>query len=491
MTASLPISGITLLGLGPGDPGLMTCQAMQWLQQIPELYVRTRLHPALSQIPPSLTVHSFDDLYEQGESFEQVYAHIVDRILELGRQPQGVTYAVPGHPFVAEATGPEIYRRALELGLPVQIIDGMSFLEPVFTALRLDPFPHLLLVDALELGQRYTPGFAPAIPVLITQIYNRLSAAAVKLTLNAVYPDQHPVRLVHSAGSNQQLVEDLYLYEIDRSPHVGFMTALYVPPIAQDTSLESFQEVVARLRAPDGCPWDREQTHLTLRKYLLEETYEAIEALDVEDSAAVCEELGDLLLQIVLHAQIGSEDGEYTLTDIIQNINQKIIRRHPHVFGDVQVGGVDGVLRNWQKLKDAERAANDQTVSKGILDGIPRSLPALSQAQELQSRAARVGFDWPDIEPVRQKVAEEILEVQSAVLPGDREKELGDLLFAVVNLVRWYSADAEAVLRGCNQRFRARFAHIEKRAREMNRELSSMTLAEMDQLWDEAKQLGE
>jgi len=479
--------GITLLGLGPGDPAHLTRQAWEWLSQLDEMYVRTNQHPTLTGLPETLVVHSFDHLYETNERFEDVYNQIVDTILDLGKRPQGVTYAVPGHPMVAETTGTEIIRRAADASIPVRVIDGMSFLEPVFTALGLDPFPRLVLVDALDLGRLHTPNFPPDMPALITQVYHPMSASEVKLALNAVYPDDHPVRLVHAAGTSEQVVEDIPLYEIDRSSQTGLMSALYIPPLGKGTSIESFQEVVAHLRAPDGCPWDKEQTHLSLRKYLLEETYEALEALDAEDPLAICEELGDLLLQIVLHAQIAAEEGDFTMADILQGINGKIVRRHPHVFADLQVSGVDGVLRNWQKLKEAERAANGEIRVEGILNGVPSALPALSQAQEIQSRATRVGFDWPEIAPVLDKVFEELDEIRAAKNDTEREQELGDLLFAVVNLGRWYKIDAESALRLTNLRFRKRFAHIEKRAGELNRVLSEMSLAEMDQLWDEAK----
>ncbi len=489
METSRSQRGIVIVGLGPGEDRHLTREAWEWLSQIDRVYLRTQHHPLVTNLPTGLEIFSFDYFYETKETFEEVYEAIIEEIIQMGRQSQGVTYAVPGHPFVAEATAPEIIRRAAQQAIPVRIIEGMSFLEPVFSALQLDPFPRLALLDALEIGRLHTPGYAPDMPALITQIYNQMTASAVKLALNAVYPDEFRVRLVHAAGTRQQIVEDVMLYEIDRSPHLGLMTALYVPALGADTSLEAFQEVVARLRAPDGCPWDREQTHLTLRKYLLEEAYEAIEALDNEDTNALREELGDLLLQIVLHAQIAVEEGEFTLAEVIQGIHRKIVRRHPHVFGEAQVSGVDGVLRNWQKLKNEERTMNGQEQPNSILDGVPLSLPALAQAQEVQSRAARVGFDWSEIQPVLDKVFEEIQEVQTAKDDAEREKELGDLLFAVVNLARWHKVEAESALRAANRRFRQRFAHIEARARQAGRDLTSMSLEEMDRWWDEAKRL--
>jgi tetrapyrrole methylase family protein/MazG family protein len=407
-------------------------------------------------------------------------------VLELGARPEGVVYAVPGDPFIAEATCPVIAARAQASGLELRIVNGISFLEPVFSALGLDPYPHLVLMDALELSQAHVPTFPPDMPVLVAQIYSKMVAAEVKMTLNTLYPDEHPVRLVHAAGTPDERVEQLPLYKIDRSKHIGLLTVLFVPPLGEGTSLEAFLEVVAALRAPDGCPWDREQTHLSLRTNLIEEAYEALAAMDEEDAAHMAEEFGDLLLQIVLNAQIASEEGEFSMADVIQGIYDKIIRRHPHVFGDVKVDGVQGVLKNWEKLKAGERAGSKDP-GRGLLDSIPVALPALSQAQEIQDRAARVGFDWPEVEGVLDKIAEEIREVRAARDEQELSDELGDLFFALVNLTRWKKIDAEAALRATSQRFRNRFAYIERAARKKGRKLSEMSLEEMEALWQAAK----
>lgn len=482
---------ITLLGLGPGDPALLTREAWDHLLGLEEVVLRTTRHPTVAGFPAALRVTSFDDLYEQGEKFEHVYAAIVERVLELGRRPQGVTYAVPGHPYVAEATGPEIARRAQAEGIPLRVIEGISFLEPVFTALGLDPFPRMALADALELGTLHTPNFPPDAPALITQIYSRTVASEVKLTLNAVYPDQHRVRLIHGAGTPDAAVEDLALYEIDRSRRTGLLTALYVPPLAEQTSMEQFQEIIAALRAPDGCPWDREQTLETMGNDLLEETYEVLDALDRRDRAGVGEELGDLLMSLTMMAQIGSEEGDFTLAEVIQGISRKLIRRHPHVFGDVKVDGTRGVLLNWEKLKEEERKAKGVAEEKGLLDGVAKSLPALSRAQTYQDRAAHVRFDWEHIDGVKEKVMEEWREVEEASTPDEQEKEVGDLLFAVVNLARWMKIDAEAALRRTNQRFFKRFRYIEREARAQGRSMTEMKMEEMETLWQAAKQFDE
>lgn len=477
--------GITLLGLGPGDPNLLTRQAWQTLQDASEIYLRTRQHPSVAGFPLSLLVHSFDELYENGESFEAVYAQIVQRVLDLGQRSEGVIYAVPGHPFVAEATTTEIAHRARKMGIHLRVIDGISFIEPTLSALGLDPFPHMALVDALELGSNHVPPFPPDVPALIGQIYSTTVASEVKLTLMETYPDHHPVQLVHGAGTEQVIVESLVLYEIDRSQNIGLQTALYVPPLGMATSFEAFQEIIARLRAPDGCPWDREQDHQTLRTNLLEEAYEALAALDANDPQAMKEELGDLLLQIVLHAQIASEYGEFKMSDILHGIHSKIVYRHPHVFGDVVVDGVGKVLQNWEMLKAEERKVNGKAEAS-LLDSVPAALPALIQAQEYQERAARVGFDWSDVQGVLDKVCEEVEEVRSAE-GNKRSSEIGDLLFAVVNMARWCEADAESLLREANTRFKRRFSFIEQSARTRGKQVTDLTLREMDELWEAAK----
>jgi tetrapyrrole methylase family protein/MazG family protein len=480
------LHGITIVGLGPGDPGLVTRQAWDFLGKITEIYLRTRMHPTVTGFPAELRVHSFDHFYEEGISFEVVYEQIVEKILSLGQRKNGVVYGVPGHPFIAEATSPEIVRRAREDGIPVTVIEGLSFLESTISVLGIDPFPHAALVDALELAVDHHPPFPPSAPAIIAQIHSPSVASDVKLTLMSVYPDQHEVQLVHGAGTPQALVETMFLYEIDRSQNIGLLTALYLPPLEKSTSFEAFQEIVAHLRAPDGCPWDREQTHQSLRPYLLEETYEVLAALDASDQGALREELGDLLLQVVLHAQIASEYGEFSMADVLQEINEKLVRRHPHVFSDLELDNKQKVLENWERLKSVERGGveNDKN---GVLNGVSQALPALVQAQTYQERVHRVGFDWKNIRGVYEKIAEELSEVQQSLSSVEYEDEIGDLLFAVVNLARWLKIDAESALRSANSRFRMRFEELESTVRSEGRDVSDLKLEELDDLWNRIK----
>jgi tetrapyrrole methylase family protein/MazG family protein len=275
------------------------------------------------------------------------------------------------------------------------------------------------------------------------------------------------------------------LHAIDQSPHIASQTCLYVPALGEAVAFEEFQELIAHLRSPEGCPWDREQTHQSLRRNLLEETYEALEALDADDPAAMREEFGDLLLQIVLQTQIASEYGEFRMSDVVNSIYTKLVRRHPHVFGDLELDDAGAVRVNWERLKAAEREVNGGE-RKGLLAGVPVSLPALSQSEAYQQRAARVGFDWPQIEGVLDKIGEEIEEVRRA--EGDeRALEIGDLFFALVNLARWFDIDPESALRQTNQKFRRRFETIERAAKDQGREIGQMTLQEMDAIWEAAK----
>lgn len=251
--------------------------------------------------------------------------------------------------------------------------------------------------------------------------------------------------------------------------------------------LREFEDIVRALRAPDGCPWDRKQDHRTLRPFVLEEACEVAEAIDTGEPAKLREELGDLLLQIVLHSVIGEENGTFGLDDVARDISAKMIRRHPHVFADVKVSGTEDVLRNWDEIKRAEKG---DAAPKSVLEGIPADLPALMRAEKMQVKAARVGFDWPEVEQAMEKIPEELAELTAAYHSGDRdtiEEEIGDLLFAVVNVARFLEVDPEGALARTTRKFSARFRHIEESARRAGKRLEDMSLDEMDALWEEAK----
>jgi len=354
-----------------------------------------------------------------------------------------------------------------------------ALISSVFETLRLTPPSRLILLEAPSLASAHVPPYPPDAPALFVGVDAPDLAAHIKSVLLTTYPAEHGVMWVSDRKTKKETLAELAGETFDRR------VCLYIPALGEGTSFDAFTEIIAHLRAPDGCPWDREQTHQTLRKHLLEEAYEAISAIDSGDFNAMREEFGDLLLQVVLQSQIASEEAQFNINQVIQGIHSKIIRRHPHVFGDLKLDGVDGVLANWEKLKEKERAKKKE--DRGILDGVPLALPALSQAQEYQERAARVGFDWPEIEGVLDKIAEEIEEVRQATDGAELTSELGDLLFALVNLARWKKVDAESALRGTNLKFKKRFAYVEQGAKNQGRNLSELTLDEMESLWQEAK----
>ena len=245
-------------------------------------------------------------------------------------------------------------------------------------------------------------------------------------------------------------------------------------------------DIIARLRSPDGCPWDRKQTHASMRENLLEECYEVLEALDRGDSAKLCEELGDLLMQVVMHAQIAAESGEFELGDVIKSISAKLIRRHPHVFGSLKVKNADEVLLNWEALKKRERAKDTS-----MLDNVPRHMPALAYSQELQRRVARVGFDWEDLDGVIDKLAEEVGEFRRSESEEEKEAEFGDLLFTLANIARRLGISLEAALRQANRRFYQRFSYMEKVCRERGANFAELSFEEQNALWEEAKKKAE
>lgn len=354
-----------------------------------------------------------------------------------------------------------------------------SLVTSTLDMLRITPISRLVLLEARTLTEAHVPPFPPELPVLLLDVDD---SSQVTTVLRTVYPAAHRVQI-----RDGELVREMTLADFGEATFANSVQ-IFVPALAEGTAFESFAEIVAHLRAPNGCPWDREQTHTSLRTHLLEESYEALEAIDAGDFTSMREEFGDLLLQIVLNAQIAGEAGEFTMTDVVKGIHDKIVRRHPHVFGDVELEGVKGVLQNWERLKEKERSKKKE--EKGLLDGVPLSLPALTQAQEYQDRAARVGFDWPEIEGVLDKVREEIEEIKQAENQEQVAAELGDLFFVLVNLARWKEVDAESALRGTNLKFKKRFGFVEQGAKVQGQSLSDMTLEEMDALWNEAKKQG-
>ncbi len=512
---------ITIVGLGPGAVGNLSLETMGLLKGEAQVILRTAVHPTVAELQrQDVQFTSCDDLYETLDSFEEVYAAIVSRVLAAAAAGD-VVYAVPGSPLVAEKTVVLLRTAAREQGVKLVIKPSMSFLDLAYVELGIDPIAGLQIIDAQDFG---TAAIAGNHPLIVTQVYNQMVAGDLKLALMEALPDEYEIYFLRNLGLPDEECRPIKLFELDRQPNIDHLTSAYIPPVAEqtempadlgviefdaedaedgeieacaddflpeagfdDVDIQPLVDVMRTLREPGGCPWDREQTHASIRSNMIEEVYEYLEAVDQGDVKGMREELGDVLMQIVFHARMAQETGSFDLQDVIDDVVDKLIRRHPHVFGDTHVSGSDEVLVNWEAIKKQEKQER-----KHVLDGVAQGLPALMRAYKLQGKAAKVGFDWSDVKDVWAKVEEELGELQEALAKGDKaaaESELGDVIFALVNYARFYKIEPEVALNGTNNRFATRFGYVEQQVEKSGKGWQEFSLAELDKFWDEAKKL--
>ncbi|MFD0051772.1 nucleoside triphosphate pyrophosphohydrolase [Actinomycetes bacterium NPDC127524] len=487
------INEIVIIGLGAGDLDQLPLGVYKLLKKSSMCYVRTIEHPVISELQSEgVAFESFDAVYEKHDGFSEVYEEISDILLDKAKS-EAVLYAVPGHPMVAEKTVQLLLEKGEEKGIKITVSGGQSFLDALFQSVKIDPIEGFQLLDgtALKVEQIHIGQH-----MIIGQVYDAYVASDVKLTLMEKLPDDHEVFIVTAAGSKEESVRKTVLYELDRHLELNNLTSVYVPPVKEEEKkfreFSKLKQIIARLRGPGGCPWDQKQTHESLKTYLIEEVYELIDAIDSDDVEAMIGELGDVLLQVMLHAQIGDDEGMFSIEDVIEEVSSKMVRRHPHVFGDVEVNGVEEVLANWQDIKEAEKESAPKTNS--LLDDIGKALPNLIRANEYQRRAANVGFDWDQVSEAWDKVKEEVQEVEAELhVANNRERikdELGDLFFALVNVTRFYGIQAEEAVHAANQKFYRRFSYIEECVARDNKQFADYSLAELDRYWDEAKSKG-
>jgi len=468
---------VVVVGLGPAGPDLVTQATVDAIAGVPTArrFVRTTRHPSASIVEGAT---SFDDVYERAERIEDVYARIVDALVAAASAGGDVLYAVPGSPAVAERT---VELLVADDRVAVEVVPALSFLDLAWVRLGVDPFAAgVRVVD----GHRFAVEAAGERgPLLVGQCDAPDVLSEVKLAFDDAVPPS--VTVLQRLGLPDERIVELAWEDLDRAGAVApdHLTSLWIPvgaaPVASE--LVTFAEVVRRLR--EECPWDREQTHESLTKYVLEEAYEVVDAIQEGSVDHLEEELGDLLLQVVLHAAIAAQAGDFTLADVARGITEKMVRRHPHVFGDVSVAGAAEVHRNWEAIKADEKAAAGATATS-VLDGIPGSLPALAYAAKLSKRAASVGFDWRVLAPVFDKVREELDELEAEPASSD---ELGDVLFSVVNVARHLGHDPESALRGAATKFRRRFELVEREAAARGLDLQAADEAVVDGLWELAK----
>jgi tetrapyrrole methylase family protein/MazG family protein len=483
------VGRIVVVGLGPGSSDHLTRETLAAIERIPHRYLRTAVHPSAHLVPDAV---AFDEIYESADRFDDVYAEIVERLVTAAVEHGEILYAVPGSPLVLERTVATIRGDAR---VEVELLPAMSFLDVAWARLGVDPVEAgVRLVDGHEFP---TAAAGHTGALLVAHTHANWVLSDVKLAVDDPDGrlDDTPVVLLRALGTADEEIVETTWAEMDRAIDADHLTSLYVPaldvPVGE--GYVRFHQLARTLR--EQCPWDVEQTHHSLVPYLIEESYEvvdAIRALDPDDPATdehLIEELGDLLYQIEFHATIAEQEGRFSIVDVTGGIHDKLVRRHPHVFGDadgnpVEVADTGEVLDNWEAIKRAEKGRTS------VFDGVAGSLPSLAYAHEVQKKAAKVGFDWPDVDGALPKIAEEADELRSALAdtsPTAIDDELGDLLFAVVNVARHLRVDPEAALRGAVQKFRGRFEAVEALARERGLDLRASDLATLDALWDEVK----
>ncbi|SDQ04241.1 nucleoside triphosphate pyrophosphohydrolase [Virgibacillus salinus] len=475
---------IEIIGLGSGDLDQLPLGIYKKLSNTSNsIFARTINHPVINTLQDEGVIFtSFDEIYQTTEQFDEVYRRIVDSLIEESHQSP-VIYAVPGHPMLAEKTVQLLLDQDEVL---VEVIGGQSYLDDLFTSLRIDPIEGFQFIDGTGFNRNQLNYRQH---IIFCQVYDQFIASNVKLELLEDLPASYQVTIVEAAGSNQEKITKVPLEELDYSLKVNNLTSVYIPPAPAymlNHTFSRLREVIAVLRGPNGCPWDKKQTHETLREYAIEEVYEVIEAIDNQDDEGIVEELGDLLLQVLLHSQIGEDDGYFTVDDVIRSITDKMIHRHPHIFADKTVESIEDVYKTWDAIKQEEKG----DYRKSVLDGIPAGLPALARAFKLQKKAAKTGFDWVDIKDIWKKLQEELDEVDEAIVSQDKseiEKELGDVLFVLANISRYYKVNPEIALNLTNQKFHSRFSYIEEQLESQGKDLYETTLEEMDYYWNQAK----
>lgn len=482
---------IYILGLGPGNVDSLTMGVVDKIKNGNRNYLRTKKHPTVEFFTENnISYETYDYLYEKEDEFKDIYQYMADDLIEKAKKYGTINYLVPGNPLVAEMTVDILLKRENE-EMKIEVISGISFIEPIIELVKRDPINGLKIVD----GTRFNISDIDInLDCIIAQVYNMRIATDIKLKLSEVYGDEYEIYLIDSAGiKSEEEILRIPIYELDRVKDVGHLTSIYIPKMDKINkkiyNINDIVDTVEILRSDEGCPWDRKQTYESMRECVLEEAYEVVEAVDEDDIDGLVEELGDLLLQIIFYAQIGLEYGEFNLHNITTNLNEKLIYRHPHVFNRKKLAKSDEMMYNWDKLKFEDRNITTYT---DTLKDVPK-LPSLMSSYKIQERASKAGFDWDSVNGALDKVREEYYEVIEAIDDieggdvGEVEEELGDLLFAVVNVCRFFNVNPEVALNKTINKFITRFEFMETKVEQMGNELQDMTLEEMDKLWDEAK----
>lgn len=478
---------LKIMGLGPGAYEALTIGALKELKNNKNIYFRTEKHPTVDFLKDEgIKFESYDHAYEKYDSFDDVYKYIAEDLITKIKDDEDLIYAVPGHPLVAEKSVINLIELCKENNIQYEVLPAVSFVDAMMEALQVDPIEGVKIIDAFDMKNQILD---KRVGTIITQVYNNFIASEVKLRLLEGYEDDTEIIFVRAAGvEGLESIRKILLYELDWQEDIDYLTSIYIPKdLGNKKDFQDLLDIIETLRNPGGCPWDREQTHESLKSALLEECYEVIDAIENKDEDALIEELGDVLLQVVFHASIGKEDGYFDIMDVIGGISNKMINRHPHVFGNEKANTSEQVLVNWDEIKKEEKGIKTLTEE---MQNIAKSLPATTRAYKVQKKAKKVGFDWDDVNCAMDKVKEELNEIKEVYNCEDKsiiEGEVGDLLFACINVARFLEVDGELALDKTIKKFIKRFSYIENEAIKNNKNLKDMTLEEMDKLWEEAK----
>lgn len=478
---------LKIMGLGPGAYEALTIGALKELKNNKNIYFRTEKHPTVDFLKDGgIKFESYDHAYEKYDSFDDVYKYIAEDLITKIKDDEDLIYAVPGHPLVAEKSVINLIELCKENNIQYEVLPAVSFVDAMMEALQVDPIEGVKIIDAFDMKNQILD---KRVGTIITQVYNNFIASEVKLRLLEGYEDDTEIIFVRAAGvEGLESIRKIPLYELDWQEDIDYLTSIYIPKdLGNKKDFQDLLDIIETLRNPGGCPWDREQTHESLKSALLEECYEVIDAIENKDEDALIEELGDVLLQVVFHASIGKEDGYFDIMDVIGGISNKMINRHPHVFGNEEANTSEQVLVNWDEIKKEEKGIKTLTEE---MQNIAKSLPATTRAYKVQKKAKKVGFDWDDVNCAMDKVKEELNEIKEVYNCEDKsiiEGEVGDLLFACINVARFLEVDGELALDKTIKKFIKRFSYIENEAIKNNKNLKDMTLEEMDKLWEEAK----
>ena len=471
------MAAIIIVGLGLGHSEAITVEASRALLQAAELHLPGGCKSSCDIDGP---------IHRCSQSLDMEAANLAEHIVEQVENGADVTLGVPGDPSDWQVLLEEIDAVAAPRGIVLRRIPGVSLLSPVLAVLGLGVSPGLFVTTATQLASKPHPEFGPDCSAIVMHLHANSNVDALQKTLLNQYASDYRVALVHPRGEKIEMVEWISLGDLSARAGGIEMSGLFLPAADTMGGLAGLQATVAQLRGPDGCPWDREQTHRSLRSNLLEEAYETLAAIESGDSPMLVEELGDLLLQVVMHTQIAIDANGFGMAAVIAGVNNKLVRRHPHVFEGLSVGGVEDVLHNWENIKAAEKNANKDG-HDGAFSTVPEVLPALLQAQTYQNRAARAGFDWSELNGVVERIREEIEELDEARGLEQKTAETGDLLFTLVNLARWLDIDAESALRDASARFRARYEAMEAHASEQGGRLGEYSQVELNAFWQRVK----